>query len=72
MGRLGFLGHTPYSCRHTYADLQKRKQVPPEIMMEIMGHKDYSTTVERYQTTAYEDIVRICTLADGFERPRNM
>ena len=38
MDRLGFEGHTPYSCRHTYADLQKRKQVSPEVMMRIMGH----------------------------------
>lgn len=65
-------GGTLYSCRHTYADLQKRKQVSPEILMEIMGHKDYSTTAERNQTTTYEDIVRICTLADGFEYPENM
>lgn len=69
MERLGLQGHTPYSCRHTYADLQKRKQVSPEIMMEVMGHTDYATTVERYQTTTDEDIARICAAADGFERP---
>lgn len=66
--RLGLEGHTPYSCRHTYADLQKRKQVSPEVMMRIMGHADYSTTVEKYQTTTDEDIARICAAADGFER----
>lgn len=69
MDRLGLHGYTPYSARYTYADLQKRKQVAPEIMMEVMGHRDYSTTVERYQTTTYEDITRICVAADGFERP---
>lgn len=68
MERIGLKGHTPYSCRHTYADLQKRKQVPPEVMMRIMGHTDYSTTVEKYQTTTDEDIARICVAADGFER----
>ena len=68
MDRLGFEGHTPYSCRHTYADLQKRRQVAPEIMMEVMGHRDYATTVEKYQTTTDEDIARICMAADGFER----
>ena len=68
MERLGLEGYTPYSCRHTYADLQKRKQVPAEVMMRIMGHADYSTTVEKYQTTTDEDIARICAAADGFER----
>jgi len=68
MDRLKLHGYTPYSCRHTYADLQKRRQVAPEIMMEIMGHRDYATTVEKYQTTTDEDIARICAAADGFER----
>lgn len=67
--RLGIENRTVYSCRHTYADLQKRRQVAPEIMMEIMGHTDYGTTVERYHTTTDEDITRICAAADGFERP---
>lgn len=69
MERLGLNGFTPYATRHTYANLQKRKQVSPEIMMRIMGHADYSTTVEKYQTTTVEDIARICEAADGFERP---
>ena len=68
MERLGLYGYTPYSTRHSYADLQKRRQVAPEIMMEIMGHRDYATTVEKYQTTTDEDIARICIAADGFER----
>lgn len=68
MERLGLHGYTPYSTRHSYADLQKRRQVAPEIMMEIMGHRDYATTVEKYQTTTDEDIARICAAADGFER----
>lgn len=68
MEHLGLEGYTPYSCRHTYADLQKRKQVAPEIMMEVMGHRDYATTVNKYQTTTDEDIERICKAADGFER----
>lgn len=66
--RLGLEGHTPYSCRHTYADLQKRKNIDPEIMMRIMGHTDYGTSVERYMSTTDEDIARICAAADGFER----
>lgn len=69
MDALHLVGHVPYSCRHTYADLQKRRKVEPEIMMEIMGHEDYSTTVEHYHTTTDEDISRICAAADGLTRP---
>lgn len=69
MKSLGLIGYTPYSCRHSYADLQKRRNVDPEIMMEIMGHEDYATTVERYQTTTEEDIARICEAVAGITRP---
>lgn len=70
MSELRLSGYVPYSCRHTYADIQKRRNISPEIMMEIMGHEDYSTTVERYQTTTAEDIARICSAVNGLERPK--
>lgn len=69
MNRLGITGATPYTGRHTFADIQKRRSVDPEIIMEIMGHEDYSTTVENYHTTTKEDITRICEAVDGLERP---
>lgn len=70
MADLKLTDYVPYSCRHTYADIQKRRNIAPEIMMEIMGHADYSTTVERYQTTTAEDVVRICSAVEGLERPK--
>lgn len=66
---LGLSGYTPYSCRHTYADMQKRRNTNPEVVMRIMGHADYATTVERYHTTTDEDIARICVTIDDIERP---
>ena len=69
MGRLSLHRYTPYSCRHTYVNMQKRRQVAPEIMMPIMGHTDYSTTVERYQTTTAEDIAIICNAVMDMTRP---
>lgn len=69
MGRLGITGCTPYTCRHTYSNLQKRRNVDPEIMMTVMGHEDYSTTVERYHTTTEEDVARICAAVEGLTRP---
>lgn len=69
MERLSLVGYTPYSCRHTYADMQKRRHISPEIMRLIMGHEDYATTVERYHTTTDEDIMIICAAVDGIMRP---
>ena len=70
MDELGLSEHTPYSCRHTYADIKKRRNIDPEIMMEIMGHEDFSTTVEFYHTTTDEDLNRIFTAVDGIVRPK--
>lgn len=70
MAELELTGFAPYSCRHTFADIQKRRHVDPELQMRIMGHSDYSTTVERYQTTTDEDIARICSAVSGLERPK--
>lgn len=69
MQALKIEGAVPYTCRHTYSNLQKRRNVDPEIMMEIMGHTDYSTTVEHYHTTTEDDIDRICSAANGLEAP---
>jgi len=69
MERLNLTGYSPYSCRHCFADMQKRRNVSPELMMTIMGHTDYGTTVERYHTTTDEDIDRICAAVDDLSRP---
>lgn len=69
MERLGLEGYTPYSARHTFADMQKRRNLDPEIVMNIMGHTDYATTVENYHTTTSEDINRICQSVDDLSRP---
>ena len=69
MESLGLSGYTPYSCRHTYADIQKRRKADPEVVMRIMGHADYATTVEHYHTTTDEDIARICDTINDIERP---
>lgn len=68
MEALGLVGYVPYSCRHTYADIQKRRNIDPEVQMRIMGHTDYATTVERYQTTTEEDISRICDAVADMQR----
>lgn len=69
MDRLGLNGYVPYSCRHTYANLLKNRQIDPLIAMEVFGHRDYGTTVARYQSTTSEDISYICASVDGFKQP---
>lgn len=67
--RLGLQGAVPYSARHTYANLLKRRRIDPLVAKEVFGHADYATTVERYQSTTEEDIAQICAAVDDIERP---
>ena len=69
MTRLDISGCTPYTCRHTFANIQKRRAADPEAMMEIMGHEDYATTVEHYHTTTQEDIQSIYNAVADLTRP---
>ena len=39
-------------------------------MMEVMGHTDYSTTVENYHTTTDEDIDILCDAVSEMTRPQ--
>lgn len=48
MEELGIEGKSPHSTRHTFASLAVRAGVAPESLKEIIGHADYSTTVEIY------------------------
>ena len=70
MDELGLKGHVPYSCRHTYSDIIRRKNVSPEIAMTVMGHTDYSTTVEHYHSITDEDIGIICSAVRDLARPQ--
>ncbi len=70
LDELGLAGHVPYSCRHTYADLIRRKNISPEIAMTILGHEDYSTAVECYHTITDEDISTICSAVEDLTRPQ--
>lgn len=67
--RLSLQGAVPYSARHTYANLLKRRRIDPLVAKEVFGHSDYATTVERYQSTTDEDIAQICAAVDDIERP---
>ena len=53
-------GESPTSIRRTN---------PTTLLATIMGHEDYSTTVEHYFSTTEDDISRLCQAANGLERP---
>jgi integrase len=48
MDSLEIQNMTPYNCRHTYTTLAVKSGVKPELLQKILGHADYSTTVEVY------------------------
>ena len=48
---LGITGKTPHCTRHTFASLAVRAGVKPEALRTIIGHANYSTTVEIYTHT---------------------
>lgn len=48
LASLGITGKTPHSTRHTFASLAVRAGVKPEALRSIIGHANYSTTVEIY------------------------
>lgn len=56
MQSLSIQDMTPYNCRHTYASLAVQSGMKPELLRKILGHADYSTTVEIY---AHMDISEI-------------
>ena len=57
MAELKIDGMTPYNCRHTYATMAVQSGVKPEILQKILGHADYSTTVDVYTHLDLNEIV---------------
>ena len=48
---------TPHSTRHTYASWAVKAGMQPEILQKILGHSNYSTTVEIYVHSDIEQLV---------------
>lgn len=76
MGECGISGMTPYTCRHTYITQAVRSNVKPEILQKILGHADYSTTVERYTHLDKNDILsenkKLGDVTDKLQTDRNL
>lgn len=55
MQKLRIEGKVPYATRHTYANKIKRVEGDEKDKARLMGHAQYSTTQEHYQTTNLEE-----------------
>ena len=69
---LGITGKTPHSTRHTFASLAVRAGVKPEALRAIIGHANYSTTVEIYAHANLPDLqdelAKISSLSQKLEK----
>ena len=48
----------PYSCRHTFADLMRKKGIDTETQAELMGHEDFSTTANNYHSVQVDLLLK--------------
>lgn len=64
MRACGIQGVTPHTCRHTAATNMVATGIRPEIVKQILGHSDFSTTVNLYTHTSAVDLVSGIDLLD--------
>jgi integrase len=70
MKKAGIEGLTPYNCRHTFTTMAVQSGVKPEILQRMLGHADYSTTVDVYTHLNISDILQESakvTVTDGLQ-----
>lgn len=54
--------YTPYSCRHTFANLLKNVDGAGKDKASLIGHTDYAFTEKRYQSAEIENLVAIVNM----------
>ena len=59
--RARILRLTPHCCRHTFPTLAASAGIQPGIIMEMMGHEDYDTTIH-YTHTPVQDKINAATV----------
>jgi integrase len=57
MASLGIADMTPYNCRHTFTTMAVQAGIKPELLQKILGHADYSTTVDVYTHLGTEELI---------------
>ncbi len=56
--RLGIKRKTPHATRHTYATRAVNEGTKPELLKQILGHEDYSLTVNTYTHVNIDELVK--------------
>ena len=51
--------YTPYSCRHTFANMLKNIQGSDKDKAALIGHEDYATTKKHYQSAEIDAMRKI-------------
>lgn len=57
LDRLGIPRRSPHTTRHTYASLAVKNGMKPEILKSILGHANYSTTINTYTHIDTETLI---------------
>ena len=55
--RLGIPYKVPYTARHTYGSRSVKGGMAPENLKQIMGHTDYTTTVNNYISADIDELI---------------
>ena len=57
LDRLKISANTMHATRNTFASLSVRAGIKPELLQEIIGHEEYTTTLEFYNKNRKEDLI---------------
>ena len=60
--RLGIRKLPPHCCRHTTATALADANVPPAVIIAILGHEDYATTLKNYTH------IKLAAMLDGINK----
>ena len=60
--RLGIRKLPPHCCRHTTATALADANVPPAVIIAILGHEDYTTTLKNYTH------IKLAEMLDGINK----
>ncbi len=61
---LGFDGYTVHDMRHSFASKMARDEVNPKVLQRILGHGQFSTTMDIYVHATNEQMREACDAAD--------
>ena len=61
---------TPHVCRHTFCSKMARKGMNPKNLQYIMGHSEYSVTMDTYTELGFDDALEDFRKVLGIEEAK--